>query len=103
MLYKMEKTDDTSMVVVIKDIILRLCLDGEKLRGECYNGWSTMMGKKKGAATQIKKDVHPFALSTYCYAHYPNLACHNWIRNSTIVSKSLDRSYQITKLVKFFS
>ena len=53
----MEKTDATCMVAVIKDIILRLGIDGEKLRGQCYDGYSTMMGKKKGVATQIKKNV----------------------------------------------
>ena len=56
-LYEMEKTDDTSMVVVIKDIILQLGLEGEKLRGQCYDGCSIMIGKKKGVATQIKKDI----------------------------------------------
>ena len=34
-LYEMEKIDATIMVAVIKDIILRLGLDGEKLRGQC--------------------------------------------------------------------
>ena len=50
---KWKKTDATSMVAVIKDIILRLGINGEKLRGQCYDGYSTMMGKKKGVATQI--------------------------------------------------
>ena len=56
-LHEMEKTDATSMVAVIKDIILRLGIDGEKLRGQCYDGYSTMMGKKKRVATPIKKNV----------------------------------------------
>ena len=56
-LHEMEKTDATSMVAVIKDIILRLGIDGEKLRSQCYDDYSTMMGKKKGVATQIKKNV----------------------------------------------
>ena len=95
------KTNATSMVAVIKDIILRLGLDGEKLQGQCYDGYSTMIGKKKGVTTQIKKHVQPLALSTYFYSHSLNLACGDWIRNSTVVSKSLDKSYEITKLVKF--
>ena len=56
-LYEMEKTDTTSMVIVIIDSILRLGLDEEKLRGQCYRGCSTMMGKKKAVATQINRDV----------------------------------------------
>ena len=35
-LYEMEKSDATNMIAVIKDIILRLGLDGEKLRIQCY-------------------------------------------------------------------
>ena len=46
-LYEMEKTDTTSMVTVIRDIILQFGLDGEKLQGQCYHGCSTMMGKKE--------------------------------------------------------
>ena len=67
--YEMKKTDATSMAVVIKDIILQLDLDGEKLRGQSYDGCITMMGKKKVVATQIKKDVQALSLSTNCNAH----------------------------------
>ena len=96
-LYEMKQTDATSMVTLVKNIILRLGLEGEKLRGQCYGSCSIMMGKKKKLLTQIKKDARPLALSTHCYAHSLNLACDDdWIRNSTVVSKSLDTSYEIT-------
>ena len=47
---------------------------------------STMMGKKNGVATLIKRDIQAFALSTHCYAHSLNLAWgldqkfYHWIR-----------------------
>ena len=97
----MEKTDATTMVNVIKDIFLRLSLDKAKLRDQCYDGCSTMMGKKKGVATLIKRDVLALALSTHCDTHSLNLACRDCIKNSIVVSNSLDTSYEITKLVKF--
>ena len=100
-LYEMEKMDVTTMVSVLKDVLLRLGLDKAKLRGQCYDGCSTMMGKKKGIATLIKRDVQALALFTHCYAHSLNLACRDWIKNSTVVSNSMDMSYEITKLVKF--
>ena len=59
-----------------------------------------MVGKK-GVVTLIKGDIQTFALSPHCYAHSLNLACRDWIKNSTVVSISLDTSYEITKLVKF--
>ena len=96
-LYEMEKTDATTMVNVIKDIFLKVGLDKAKLRGQCYDGCSTMMGKKKGVATLIKRDGQALALSTHYYAHSLNLACGDWIKNSTVVSNSLDTSYEITK------
>ena len=96
-----KKTDARSMVAVIKDIILPLGLDGENWRGQSYDRCSTMMGKKKRVATKITKDVPPLALPTHCYGDSLNLACGDRIRNPTIVSKSLDTSYEITKLVKF--
>ena len=97
----MEKTDATTMVDVIKDIDMRLCLDKAILRDQCYDGCRTMMGKKKGVATFIKRDVQALALSTHCYAHSLNLTCGDWVGNSTVVSNSFDTSYEITKLVKF--
>ena len=100
-LYEMEKTDATTMVNVIKDIFLRLGLDKAKLRGQCYDGCSTMEGKKKGVATLIKRDVQALALSTHCYTYSLDLAYGHWIKNFTAISNSLYTSYEITKLVKF--
>ena len=96
----MEKTDATTMVNVIKDIVLRLGWDKAKLRGQCYYGCSTMM-RKKGVVTLIKRDVQAFTLSTHCYKHPLNLACGDWFKNSTVASNLLDTSYEITKLLKF--
>ena len=100
-LYEMEKTDATTMDNVIRDIFLRLSLDKAKLHGQCYDGCSTMMGRKKGVATLIKRDVQVLVLPTHFYAHSLNLVCGDWIKNSTVFSNSLDTSDEITKLVKF--
>ena len=100
-LYEMEKTDADSIVRIIKDSLLCFGFDKEKLRGQCYDGCSTMMGTKTGVSKQVKNDVQPLALSTHCYAHSLNLACGDWMKNSSVVSKSLATSYEITKLVKF--
>ena len=60
-----------------------------------------MMRKKKGVAIKVKNNIQPLALSTHCPAHSLSLACSDWIRNATAVSKSLDTSYEITNLVTF--
>lgn len=103
-LYELEKADATTIANIIKDIILRLGFDTKKLRGQCYDGCSTMMGKKTGVSTQIKKDIQPLALCIHCYAHSLNLACSDWLKNSQVsktVAKSLSTSFEITKLVKY--
>ena len=56
-LHKVEKTDAINIANFIKDIILRLGFGSEKLRGQCYDRCTTMMGKKKGVATQTKNDI----------------------------------------------
>ena len=94
-----EKSDAISIANFIKDTILRLGFHSENFLGQCYDGCATMMGKKKGVATQIKSDIQPLALSTHCHTQSLNLACSDWIRNAEDVSKSLDT----TILVKFFS
>ena len=71
----MEKTDAVSIENFIKDIILRLGFDSKKLRGQGYDGCATMMGKKKGVATQIENDIQSLALSIHCHAQSLNVAC----------------------------
>ena len=96
----MEKTDAIIIANFIKDVTLRLGFDSEKFCGQYYDGCATMMGKKK-VATQIKNGIQSLALSTHCHPHSLNLACGDWIRKATFVSKSLDTLYKITRLVKF--
>ena len=97
-LHETEKTNVISIKNVIKDTFVRLGFESKKFWDD---GCATMMGNKKGIATQIKNDIQPLALSIYCNVHSLNLACGDGIRNAADVSKSLDTSYEITKLVNF--
>ena len=101
-LHEMEKTDAINIANIIKYIILRLGFNSEKLRGQSYDGCATMMWKKKEISTQIRNDIQPLPLSIHCQAHSLSLACGDRIRNVAVVSKSLNTSYEMTKLVKFY-
>ena len=46
-------TNPETLAFILKDVALRLGLDPERLRGQCYDGWSTIKGKKSGAASTI--------------------------------------------------
>ena len=98
----MEKTNAISIANFIKHTILQLGFDNENLQFQCYDGCATILGKKKEVATQIKNGIQPLAISTHCHAHSLNWACGSWISNTAFVSKSLDTSYEITELVKFY-
>ena len=80
-LHEMEKIDAVSIANFIKDIVLRLGFDSEKLRDQCYDGCAAMMTKKKElpAAMQIENDIQHLALSTHCHPHSLNLACGDGI------------------------
>ena len=53
-LHAVEIANDKNLSLILKVIILRLGLNRELLRGQCYDGCSTMMGKVSGVAQIIK-------------------------------------------------
>ncbi|XP_011408542.1 PREDICTED: uncharacterized protein LOC105315551, partial [Amphimedon queenslandica] len=58
--YLVGKIDSNTLTAVIKDVLLRANLSIHKLRGQCYDGASSMSGSKSGAAKQIC-DIEPRA------------------------------------------
>ena len=54
-LQKLERADASSITALIKDCLIRMNLSIHKVRGQCYDGCSTMSGAKTGVATQMKK------------------------------------------------
>ncbi len=88
-LYQVGSIKASALVHVIKDFLLRSNFSIQsKLRGQCYDGASSMCGSKNGVATQIAKE--PRALYTHCYGHSLNLACSDTIKQSKIIRNSLD-------------
>ena len=88
------------MAFILKDVVLRLGLDPERLRGQCYDGCSTMMGKKSAVATIIKNELNRNALAMHCDAHTLNLACAASIKNCKLMQNTLETFLEISKLVK---
>ena len=71
-LYQVDSTDASSLFAVIHDVPLRLNIS-TKIRGQCYDGASSIAGTRSGVATRIMKE--PKALYTYCYGRALSLAC----------------------------
>ena len=98
-LHSLETTDANSIVKVIKDVLIRMNISITKCRSQCYDGCSTMKGKRSGVAKQIK-DIEEKALLTHCYAHSLNLAVGDTIKNSKVMKDALEITHEITKLIK---
>ena len=70
-----------------------------KLRGQCYDGASSMAGSKRGAAAQLLKE-EPRAIFTHCYGHSLNLACSDTVKQCKLMRNSLDVVHEITEFIK---
>ena len=92
-------TQATALLAVIHDVLLRLNVSITKLRGQCYDGASSMSGSRGGVATLISEE-EPRAVYTHCYGHVLNLACCDAVKGCKSMRDALDTSYEIIKLVK---
>ena len=61
-----------------------LTLSIEKLRGQCYDGASTMAGSRRGIAKRIS-EIEPRAYFTHCYGHALNLAACDTLKKSKVM------------------
>ena len=66
--YEIPDIKSSTIVSVIKDIMIRFQLQFDKCRGQCYDGASNMLGKKSGVAMQIK-ELQPKAHCNHCHGH----------------------------------
>ena len=99
-LHELSVTNAENLAFILKDVVLRLGLDPERLRGQCYDGCSTMMSKKSRVATTIKNELNRNALAIHCHAHALNLACADSIKNCKLMQNAFETSLAISKLVK---
>ncbi len=99
-LYHVSAIDAATLTTVIKDLLMRMNLGIEKLRGQCYDGASAMSGSKSGVAKRIS-DLEPRAVFTHCYGHALNLAASDTLKRSKLMKDALDTTREITKLIKF--
>ena len=99
-LHELSVTNAETLAFILKDVVLRLGLDPERLRGQCYDGCSTMMGKKSGVATTIKNELNRNALVIHCcHAHASNLACGDSIKNCKLMQNALETSLENCKKI----
>ena len=98
-LYQVDSTQASALVATIRDVLQRVNVSITKLRGQCYDGASSMSGSRGGVAIQLQRE-EPRAVYTHCYGHALNLACSDAVKNGKIMRDALDTSYELIKLVK---
>ena len=90
-LYAVPSIEAECLTGIIKDTMIRLNLSMEKLRGQCYDGCSTMSGARTGVAKRIS-DQEPHAVFTHCYGHSLNLAASDTVKKSKLLKQALETS-----------
>lgn len=65
-LYCLSATNAQSIVSIMKDAFLQFQITQAKLRGQCYDGCSTITGAKAGVAAKIE-EIEPRAVFTHCF------------------------------------
>lgn len=91
-LYHVPSIDAHTLTTVAKDTLVRMNLPLSKLRGQCYDGASTMRGARSGVATRICEE-EPRAVYTHCYGHSINLAASDAVKESKLMRDALDTTY----------
>ena len=99
-LYEVSFIDTSTLTTVAKDVIARMNLPIFKLRGQCYDGASTMKGVRSGVASQILAE-EPRAVYTHCNGHSLNLAVNDVFKNIKVIKDALDVTHEVTKLIKY--
>lgn len=98
-MYEIKNSTAKGIVSTILDVFLRLGVPITKLRGQCYDGCSTMAGVCSGVATRIQQ-LQPKAVFVHCYGHALNLSVNDTMKNSRISRDCLNTCYEVIKLVK---
>lgn len=98
-LHVVESIDAATLHAVLKDVLIRMNLSVLKLRGQCYDGASSMSGLKSGVATRFSEEEER-AIYTHCYGHALNLACSDTIKGCKLMRDALDVTHEVVKLIK---
>ena len=82
--YEIPNIKNSTIVTVMKSILLRYQLNVNMCRGHCYGSASNMLGKSSDVAIQIFAE-QPKAHYTHCHAHFLSLSVKDVTRNTKIL------------------
>lgn len=94
-MYNPPSTNAETLFSCISDVLTRMCLSFEDVRGLCFDGAATMSGHISGVQKRIT-DVQPKSIFIHCSNHSLDLALSDTI-------KSVDLANDAFNLVRFVS
>ena len=97
--YEIPDIKSSTIVSVIKDIMIRFQLQFDKYWVQCYNGACNMLGKK-WAAMQIK-EMQTKAHYTYCHGHAISLSVEEVTKQSKVLGNTAGVAEEIVVLIKY--
>jgi hypothetical protein len=97
--YETGSTNAETLVRIIQDVLLRLGLNINDCRGQCYDGASNMAGHFSGVQARILA-LCPKALFVHCCAHSLNLAMQDATRTIPLVRDTLDYVKELNNIVR---
>jgi hypothetical protein len=81
-------TTGEALTAMILDVLLRLGLPVANLRGQTYDGASSMSGKYNGTQASIAKQ-QPLAIYVHCLMHAGNLVAQEALESSNIIQDAV--------------
>ena len=84
-----------ALLSYIEDILLRCHLDGAQMSGMGFDGAAAM----KSLARKMKEKVAPNAIYIHCFAHCHELVVKDVIKESTLLSSSLELCQSLYAMV----
>ena len=99
-LFHLTDTKACTIFSAIKDILLRCCLPLCQIRGQAYDGASTMRGIQNGVQALMKAN-NPKALYVHCLAHNLNLCLKDVTNKCELMRNVMDFIYNIVQLIRF--
>ena len=90
-LYQISDVSADTVVAVIKGTLIRMNLNLNRCRRQCYDGAGSMAGAHKGVATQISSE-EPRALFTQFYGHALNLAVCD-VKKCEVIQDAMDTTF----------
>ena len=87
-MYRLEKADAETITASLKDILLRCNLTIDDCRWQTYDGAASMAGSRSGVPARISSE-NPRALYIHCGNHSLDLALHDCVKESKIISDTL--------------